>query len=547
MKFDINTLFLQLFGDVNKLEEKIEKLNKDTKLNDKLNQEALITTKQSIRITKRNSKLAIIGSIIALVGIFMPQIFETKIDNYFNNLTYRFGTNQGDKLEIFICSINDVDSNKRTISDELYDIANEAIADGKPFRVIYDKNSAPISQSEAEERLKKSRADIILYGVSGQDNLNWKTDYKYLIREGYNSDAETILTCNMNKDILNTKYDDLLHDNMAINGKSIENWLLAMHHFGQNKYTSAQAFIDLYLNSELECASKIDSANVYIVTGNAYLRLGMSENAVEYFERSIQIYPFNERGHRVLACAYAEEDRYTESIDQYSKLIEENPTDESLYVSRANIYTNSSQSKEALSDLNKAIEINPEKTKTLNAFARYYFINGDINKAIQYCYDAIELEPNNTESYSILGVFYHDTDDYKKAREYYSAAISNGATDHATYKNLINVDKTYAIEGYSELIRMFPDSAKYYQERGYRYLISSKLEKAYVDLEKAMELNKNNARTNYLMYQLYEKQGKYKQALPYLYKAEEIDPTMLNYHVIIENTNKEIYKGQKYK
>jgi len=442
-------------------------------------------------------------------------------------------------LEIFICRIDDINLEGSTVSDNIYGLISRLIDQGQPFKVIYDKYSAPNSEIDAHERLKKSNADILFYGISAENNLIWDTDLKYVLRAGYNQSSDLVSTCDMNRNTINSTFDDLKHNELNINNLSFDKWLLAIHNFGQNKYASAKAYLDLYGELELKCASKQDSANIYITKGNALLNLRKSNEAVIYFEKSLEIYPFEERGHRVLACAYADQGRNQESIDQYSKLIQENPTDETLYVSRANIYTNSASPKKALSDLNKAIDLNPNSAKIMNAFGRHHFINGEISKAFEYCQSAIEVDPNNPKTYSILGVFYHDTNDYNKARQYYLTGIKNGATDEATFKNLINVDRTFAIEGYTELLRMFPNSTKYLQARAYAYLTNNQLEEAFTDLDKALSEEPNNARSNYLIYQVYEKSGEYKQGLPYLSKAEKIDPTMINYHAIIANAERD--------
>ena len=482
-------------------------------------------------------------SIIVLI-LTVPTLkakFDAAINNYFN----KFYSNSDDLLEILICKMpNKSMENSSIVGDELYELVDKFSREELPIRVIYDKNSNPITENEAATRLKKSNADIILYGYSFEkDSNSLITEFKSKIRPEYNSNYQLLDECDLNKEILHTDFSDLLSDQFTIGEHGLKDWLRFVHNFGQNRYAAANAYLELNLGQQLLCASRRDSSKMFEQLGNAFYMVGSYTKSVGHFENALRLNPIENRGHPILACAYFEDEKYNESIDQYSKLImndtQNDAQNDAWYRGRAYAYSLAGFERRAKSDIKMALDINPNSFKNYNTLARI-LIRADANKGLAACRKAIELNPNNSQSYSILGEFYHDTWQYDLASESYRKAILNGSDSPAIHKNLINVDRTHSEHGYEELIRMYPNDESFYNKRARWYISNKKYNKAYGDLEKAIKINPNNVSTHFSIFEVFEKKNQLLKALDYLNRAEILDPDYRNYDFFRKKVKKKM-------
>ena len=175
------------------------------------------------------------------------------------------------------------------------------------------------------------------------------------------------------------------------------------------------------------------------------------------------------------------------------------------------IYIQEDQPDKALEAIKKAKEENPEDVSLLQAEADLYYRIGKIDKYDEMMKQVVKMDPENPSLYYNLGVASEQLGDKKSAKEYYLQAIELDSGMVNAYINLAALTLSKERDIVEEM---------------------NSLGNSRADNKKYQELNK-------------EKKQFYKDALPYLEKASELDPknmsalqTKLNIYYQLEMNEK---------
>jgi len=175
------------------------------------------------------------------------------------------------------------------------------------------------------------------------------------------------------------------------------------------------------------------------------------------------------------------------------------------------IYIQEDQPDKALEAIKKAKEENPEDVSLLQAEADLYYRTGKIDKYDEVMKQVVKMDPENPSLYYNLGVASEQLGDKKSAKEYYLQAIELDSGMVNAYINLAALTLSKERDIVEEM---------------------NSLGNSRADNKKYQELNK-------------EKKQFYKDALPYLEKASELDPknmsalqTKLNIYYQLEMSEK---------
>jgi tetratricopeptide (TPR) repeat protein len=160
-----------------------------------------------------------------------------------------------------------------------------------------------------------------------------------------------------------------------------------------------------------------------------------------------------------------------------------------------------SLSKRNISELEKKIVNGQQSADNYYRLGNEYYFKGEYNKAIEYFTEAVKLKPDNAKYYNDRGISYDWLKEYEKA-----------IVDH------------------SKAIELEPDNAKYYNNRGFGYHELKEYEKAIVDNSEAIELEPDNA-------EYYNDRGisyswlkEYEKAIADHSKAIELEPDNAEYY-----------------
>ena len=175
------------------------------------------------------------------------------------------------------------------------------------------------------------------------------------------------------------------------------------------------------------------------------------------------------------------------------------------------IYIQEDQPDKALEAIKKAKEENPDDVSLLQAEADLYYRIGKIDKYDEMMKQVVKMDPENPSLYYNLGVASEQLGDKKSAKEYYLQAIELDSGMVNAYINLAALTLSKERDIVEEM---------------------NSLGNSRADNKKYQELNK-------------EKKQFYKDALPYLEKASELDPknmsalqTKLNIYYQLEMNEK---------
>ena len=175
------------------------------------------------------------------------------------------------------------------------------------------------------------------------------------------------------------------------------------------------------------------------------------------------------------------------------------------------IYIQEDQPDKALTAIKKAKEENPEDISLLQAEADLYYRIGKIDKYEEVMKQVVKMDPENPLLYYNIGVASERLGDKKSAKEYYLQAIELDSEMVNAYINLASLTLSKERDIVEEM---------------------NSLGNSRADNKRYQELNK-------------EKKQFYKDALPYLEKASELNPknmdalkTKLNIYYQLEMSDK---------
>ena len=139
--------------------------------------------------------------------------------------------------------------------------------------------------------------------------------------------------------------------------------------------------------------------------GGLYVQLDLSAQAVEAFQKVIDIEPISDveyalyvEAHSVLGNVYYDQENYDQAITFFSKAIELNPADHSSMNNLAWVYAiQRIQLEEGIRLSLRALRLRPNSPTYLDTLAELYFVTGDVARALEIIRQAIALDPDQPE------------------------------------------------------------------------------------------------------------------------------------------------------
>jgi len=166
--------------------------------------------------------------------------------------------------------------------------------------------------------------------------------------------------------------------------------------------------------------------------GNEWLNKGMCKEAIECYNRALELDPhlsvaYNNRGR-----AYGDLGQYDKALADCNRAIELNSNLAVAYNNRGALYGKLEQYKKALVDFEKAIELNPNSALSYNNRGFAYYRLGRRDEALSDYNKAIELAPDNKQTYMSRATIYWMNQDFEKAAgDYREAAELDPADKYA--------------------------------------------------------------------------------------------------------------------
>jgi superkiller protein 3 len=255
---------------------------------------------------------------------------------------------------------------------------------------------------------------------------------------------------------------------------------------------------------EYVVASNNLSATDWFQKGYNAAELKEDDNAILYFQKSIELDPTTSKAYYNLGILYDNKGNLDEAIRLYEKAIAVDPRNSKAYNNLGIACKAKGNLDKAIQLYEKAIDLSPQDPEAYNNLGTAYQNRGNLNKAIQFYRKAIEIDPQDAVAYYNLGRTYVDKRNFDKAIHLFEKAIKLNPQYSKAYLGLGtayqakgNLDK--AIQFYQEAIELNPQLFEAHLGLGNSYRSKDEPDKAVLSYKKAIELNPQSSEAYWLL------------------------------------------------
>jgi tetratricopeptide (TPR) repeat protein len=200
-------------------------------------------------------------------------------------------------------------------------------------------------------------------------------------------------------------------------------------------------------------------AKALVVIGISRIANGDLDNAIEDFNRAIELNPDLAKAFSSRGLAYRRKGWYDHAIADYNKSLVLNPHDAETYNKRGFSWYQKGNLERAIDDFDRAIGIDPQYTLAFFNRGVAFHQKGALDRAIEDCNKVLELNSEHSEAYGIRCL----------------AWLEKGELDHA-------------LKDCDQALKLNPQNISAYSTRGVIWLQAGELEMACSDLAKACNL-----------------------------------------------------------
>lgn len=160
----------------------------------------------------------------------------------------------------------------------------------------------------------------------------------------------------------------------------------------------------------------------YIRSGNRYYDKKDYQNALESYNRAVELDENNAVAYYNRGCVFSRQKEYNKAIADYSKAIELDKNYVNAYYGRGIVYGEQGKYDKAIEDYSRTIELDKNYAYAYNNRGIVFYEQREYEKAIEDYSKAIELDENDAVAYYNRGIVYDEQGKYDKAIEDYSRA-----------------------------------------------------------------------------------------------------------------------------
>ena len=150
---------------------------------------------------------------------------------------------------------------------------------------------------------------------------------------------------------------------------------------------------------------------------------GKIDEAIEHFQRAIQLKPLFADAHNNLGNVLATQGRRVEAIEQYEQAIQLKPDYFDAHYNLGNALATQGKMVEAIQHYEQAIQIKPDHAEAHNNLANVLVNQGKMVEAIEHYERAIQISPNYLEAHYNLGNILAEQGNLPEAVQHFQKAL----------------------------------------------------------------------------------------------------------------------------
>ncbi|HAO93693.1 MAG: hypothetical protein A2X99_06350 [Deltaproteobacteria bacterium GWB2_55_19] len=267
--------------------------------------------------------------------------------------------------------------------------------------------------------------------------------------------------------------------------------------------------------------------------GHRLLDQGNPREAEAVLKESASMNPGYAPAYKELAEAYVGLKRLPEAIEQYQKAVQLSPKDMRARARLAELFSWSGNHDKAIVIYRDALEADPENPVLLNGLATVLRWSHRYDEAERLYREVLTTEPENHEALKGLGKTFSMTGDFTSAVSVFQKAISIYPEDSELRKELGTVlawqkDFKSAVVEVKKSIELAPNYTEAHRTLGDIYLWMRSYNESLSAYKKATDLEPDNIENHLLLSRLHREMGDKHAAEESIKAALRIDPASAN-------------------
>jgi protein O-mannosyl-transferase len=227
---------------------------------------------------------------------------------------------------------------------------------------------------------------------------------------------------------------------------------------------------------------------------------GRIKEAIEQYQKAIQIYPDYTDALDSLGVAFAAERRFDEAIECYRMSLRISTNDADVLDNLGVVLADRGRSDEALGYYQRAIAIAPNFAEAQNNLGILLAKQGKTAEAIAQYQKAIELNPNRAEFYYNLGNLLAAQGRTAEAMRQFRKALEiepDYAKAHYNLADILFAQRQWqgAVEQYRQALKQMPDLVQAHYQLGLALQCLGQSADAIAEFQKVLELDPNHVAT----------------------------------------------------
>jgi tetratricopeptide (TPR) repeat protein len=198
--------------------------------------------------------------------------------------------------------------------------------------------------------------------------------------------------------------------------------------------------------------------------GVALAAVGKTSEAIEHYQRSLQLQPDYADAHANLGNALARLGRTREAIEHYRIAVQVDPANALAHYNLGSVFASEGNLSEAIEHYQAALRLEPDDVKAHNDLGVALAAIGKIPEATEHYQQVLQRQPDHAEAHTNLGNVLARSGRIREAIEHYQTAVQLDPANALVHYNLGTAfldegNLSQAIEQYRKVLRLKADYA----------------------------------------------------------------------------------------